>query len=567
MTKKFTGADLVLASLENLGADTVFGIPGQHALSLFESLDRSSCTYIPSRVENNAAFAADGYSRASGKPGVLFLSTGPGALTSLGAVQEAYRTCVPLIIVSSQIPSRGLGGQRKGMLHELDDQKESARNVTKQQHTVLHTSAIPRVLESAWQCATAHPAGPVWVEIPQDVLESTALESRPYGLSTHYPEPKAPASIIKYAAEILDTAQSVAIVAGGGVRRSGLTARGELVDLAERLSAPVVCTPGGNSVFPQNHPLSLGQFIEDRSITSFLEAADVVLAIGTALGEITSNYFTFQPRGRLIQIDANPRVLSSNHPSVGIAGDAGTTMSQLLEALSKLSPRKQPSTIPAIASDVDRIRDGIDERLVKEGLQSERRLLSALREGTPDDAHTFWDMTVMGYWAWNLWNAKTGEMHSAQGAGGLGFAFPAALGGAIGSGERTLAVTGDGAALYSISELGVAREYNVPVTWVIVDDGGYGVLREYMDETYGHHAATDFPGPDVSKLGEAFGIPVVSLEWEPAAQSDTESSAPHANGVDTTIERRLVRALEHTWSTEGPTIIWLKAKPNLWEIT
>ena len=164
------GGDLVVETLEALGTTTVFGIPGQHALGLFDALRRSGLHFMSSRVENNAAFAADGYSRVSGKPAALFLSTGPGALTALPGLQEAYATSVPMVVVASQVPVSGLGGARRGMLHQLDEQRRAAIDVTKSQRTVTHHAAIPTAIESAWVEAMTYPRGPVWVEVPQDVL-------------------------------------------------------------------------------------------------------------------------------------------------------------------------------------------------------------------------------------------------------------------------------------------------------------------------------------------------------------------------------------------------------------
>jgi acetolactate synthase I/II/III large subunit len=159
------GGDLVVETLTALGVDTVFGLPGRHALGLFDALRRAPIRLVASRTENNAAFAADGYARTTGRPGVLFLSTGPGALTSLAGLQEAYATSVPMVVISSQIPRAGLGGRRKGFLHQLDDQRQSAQNVTKSTVTVEHPAGITPAVEQAWRIALTAPQGPVWVEI------------------------------------------------------------------------------------------------------------------------------------------------------------------------------------------------------------------------------------------------------------------------------------------------------------------------------------------------------------------------------------------------------------------
>ena len=137
----------------------------------------------------------------------------------------------------------------------------------------------------------------------------------------------------------------------------------------------------------------------------------------------------------------------------------------------------------------------------------ERKFMADIRAAVPSAMQTYWDMTISAYWAWSCWDAKTGQFHSAQGAGGLGYGYPGAIGGAVGLGERVLAVSGDGSAMYSIAELATARQHNLPVTWLIVDDGGYGILREYMVEAFGKATATELAGPDFVKLAESFGVP------------------------------------------------------------
>ncbi len=145
--------------------------------------------------------------------------------------------------------------------------------------------------------------------------------------------------------------------------------------------------------------------------------------------------------------------------------------------------------------------------------------MADIREAVPADMQTFWDMTISAYWAWSCWDAREGQFHSAQGAGGLGFGFPAAIGGAVGletTGQpgRVLAVSGDGSAMYSISELATAKQHNIPVTWLIVDDGGYGILREYMVGAFGKATATELARPDFVKLAESFGVPAVRVAPE-----------------------------------------------------
>ncbi|MER2136769.1 MAG: thiamine pyrophosphate-dependent enzyme, partial [Arthrobacter sp.] len=294
--------------------------------------------------------------------------------------------------------------------------------------------------------------------------------------------------------------------------------------------APVICTPGGKGAFPWNHPLSLQSWVEDRHATDLLEDADVLLVIGSSLGEVTSNYFTFAPRGRIIQIDAEPRVLESNGPALGIRADAGQAMAALDAALPSLeaAPDWHGKTAEEVTAET---LARITARLDAQDLGLERRFMADIRAAVPDGMQTFWDMTIAAYWAWSCWDARGGQFHSAQGAGGLGYGYPGALGAAVGTRERVLAVSGDGSAMYSIAELATARQHDLPVTWLIVDDGGYGVLREYMVDAFGKATATELAGPDFVKLAESFGVPARRTDPQGVRQALEESFAEEGPNV------------------------------------
>ncbi|MFJ5061212.1 thiamine pyrophosphate-binding protein [Streptomyces nigra] len=523
------GGDLVVETLAGLGATTVFGLPGQHALGMFDALRRSDLRYVGLRVENNAGFAADAYGRITGEAAPLLLSTGPGALTSLAALQEAAAASAPVLAISSQIPTAGLGGGRHGYLHELPDQAASFRGVVKSVHTVRTQSQIPSAIEAAWKSALTAPHGPVWVEIPQDVLlAETSIPVVTGGDA--FPEEVVPRpELTAVAAHLLSGAERPAIIAGGGVVRAD--ASGKLLQLAETLRAPVVTTPGGKGAFPWGHPLSLQSWIEDRHTTDFLEDADVLLVVGSGLGELSSNYHTFRPRGRVVQIEADLGKLESNHPALGIHADARLALQALLETVSERQDESAP----------ERVREVLDKvaaRIAGQELTLEQEVLASVRRALPADSPSFWDMTILAYWAWSAFDAKgPNRMHSAQGAGGLGYGFPAALGAAAADPTRpVLAVSGDGGALYSIAELATARQYGLNVTWLIVDDGGYGILREYMNDAFGEATATELTRPDYVALAESFGVPGVRTTPE-------------------TLEADLAKAL----SEPGPSVVVLPA--------
>ncbi|MER7962110.1 thiamine pyrophosphate-binding protein [Streptomyces ardesiacus] len=533
-----TGGDLVVESLAALGATTVFGLPGQHALAVFDALRRSGLRHVGLRVENNAGFAADAYGRVTGEAAPLLLSTGPGALTALAALQEARAASAPVLAIGSQVPAAGLGGGRHGYLHELPDQAASFRGVVKSVHTARTPSQIPSAIAEAWTSALTVPHGPVWVEIPQDVLEAETSLPVVTGGDT-FPEELPPRpELTAVAADLLTRAERPAVIAGGGVVRADASKK--LRQLAERLQAPVVTTFGGKGAFPWTHPLSLQSWLEDRHTTDFLEDADVLLVVGSGLGELSSNYHTFAPRGRVIQIEADLGKLESNHPALGIHADARLALQALLETV------EEPRTDPTAPERVRGVLDKVRARIAAQELTLEQDVLAAVRAALPKNAPSFWDMTVLAYWAWSAFDAQApGTMHSAQGAGGLGYAFPAALGAAVADPTHpVLAVSGDGGALYSVAELATARQYGLNVTWLIVDDGGYGILRAYMTDAFGEPTATDLPGPDFAALAESFGVPGVR-------------TSPEA------LETDLAKAL----ATPGPSVVVLPAELRMFAPT
>ncbi|MBK3587344.1 thiamine pyrophosphate-binding protein, partial [Streptomyces sp. MBT57] len=452
-------------------------------------------------------------------------------------IAVAPAASAPVLAISSQVPTSGLGGGRHGYLHELRDQQASVRDIVKSVHTVRSASQIPSAIAAAWESALTAPHGPVWVEIPQDVLlaETTlpvvsAMDATPREL---YPRPE----LTIAAAHLLSNAERPVIIAGGGVVRSD--ASGKLRALAEKLDAPVVTTFGGKGAFPWEHPLSLRSWLEDRHTTDFLEDADVLLVVGSGLGELSSNYHTFRPRGRVIQIEADAGKLESNHPALGIHSDAREALAELLEAVER---REHAGAAERVATVLEKVRVRIDAQ----ELTLEQQVLAAVREALPDASPSFWDMTILAYWAWSAFDARRpNTMHSAQGAGGLGYGFPAAIGAA--SADPTtpvLAVSGDGGAMYSIAELATARQYDLPLTWLIVDDGGYGILREYMTGAFGETTGTELSRPDFVALAESFGVPAVRTTPESLAADLGKALA--APGPSVVVLPALLRMFEPT---------------------
>jgi acetolactate synthase-1/2/3 large subunit len=533
------GGDVVVETLEALGAHTVFGIPGQHALGLFDALRRSELRYVGSRTEVNAAFAADGHARITGCVTPLLVSTGPGALQTLAGLQESAAASAPVLGISSQIPSAGLGGVRGGYLHELTDQIASFRDVVKHARVVRHASQIPSALAEAWEIALTAPFGPVWVEIPQDVLLGPAGVPPVTSVSWSVRELHARVELVEEAVRLLDGASRPVILAGGGALR----ASDELRELAEKLRAPVVTTFGGKGNFGWDHPLSAQSWLEDWHTTEFLADADVLLVVGSGLGELSSNYRTFRPRGAVIQVEADLGKLESNYPALGIHADAR-------HALRALTAGVTARDADGVAEErVKALLGKVRERLAAQELDLEQQVLAALRSAVPDGTPTCWDMTILAYWAWSAWDPRGGAQFSAQGAGGLGYGFPAALGIAAAVDGPVLAVSGDGGAMYGISELATAAQHGSRVVWLIVDDGGYGILREYMTDAFGQATATELARPDFVALAEAFGVPATRSTPESLREDLAKAFAgdgPHVVVLPAVLRMFAPTHLEHT---------------------
>lgn len=533
-TPRRHGGDLVIECLQALGATHLFGLPGQHALPLFDALHRSDIVYIGARTENNAAFAADAFARRTGSVAPLLVSTGPGALMTLPALQEAAAASAPVLGISSQVPSDGLDGRTQGYWHQLADQKASFRDVVKSVHLVRSAAQIPSVLAAAWETALTPPWGPTWVEIPVDILTARTDIPAVTDLTVEPRRPEPRPELVAQAAHLLGTARRPAVLAGGGVIRAG--AHQALRALAERIDAPVATTYGGKGAFPWSHPLSLRSHMEDPHVKDFLESADVLLVVGSGLSQDSTQHFAFAPRGRLVHIDADLEKLGVNYPSLALHADARTALDMLLSAT---PPRRDATAAPTAAD----LRRAVDRRLEEQGMDMERHLLQAIRRALPAASPSFWDMTILGYWAQAAFDSRgPNTMHSAQGAGGLGYAFPAALGAAVAdSTSPVLAVSGDGGAMYSLAELGTAVQHRLNVTWLVIDDGGYGILRRYTADSYGQAMpANELAQPDFAAVARAFGVE--------ARVTDTD---------------RLHDDLAAALRSPGPSVVVLHASPRM----
>ncbi len=494
-----TGGHVVVESLEALGAEVAFGVPGIHALAIWEALRTAGLRVGGARTELCAGFAADGYARSCGRPAPLLLSTGPGALNSLTALMEAASAHVPVVAISSQIPLAMLGRGR-GYLHELPDQLASFAPVVKHAARAESIEAIPDTLAQAWRAALTPPSGPVYVELPVDLLRAEA-PTTPVGVLDGSPMMTgASAHSRAEACRLIAESRAPVIWAGGGVVRSG--AGDQLKAFAELLDAPVATTYMGKGVIADDDRLAVGCGCDEAAFQELLAAADVVICIGTELGAETTGQYELRFSGQVIQIDADASRIGTTYPALGLVGDAKLTLSALTRELA-------PCSRPGVAAKVAGLRARIRAGLQSQGHATELGLLAAIEDALEPGAVGCWDMTILAYWAAAHLRMRGGQQFLYPlGSGTLGYAWPAAIGASIAHPERqVLAVVGDGGFQYALAELGTAAQHRIGAKLLLIDDGGYGILREYQRDAYGETGFVDLGQPDFAELAAAFGVP------------------------------------------------------------
>ncbi len=496
-----TCGEVLVRLLERYGVDTIFGIPGVHTVELYRGLGNSSIRHVTPRHEQGAGFMADGYARASGRPAACFIITGPGLTNIATALGQAYGDSVPMLVISSvnRTDELGLG---EGRLHELPSQRDLMAGLTAFSHTLMRANELPQMMARAFAVFGSARPRPVHIELPLDVITAAANDLRPAILPAPSRPAPDPARIVE-AAELLRRAKRPLIVLGGGAQDAAAEAR----NLVERLGAPTVTTINGKGILPPGHPLSLGSTLPQPPVREELAAADVVLAVGTELGETDTYLFESRPRldGKLIRIDIDPDQLVRNAlPAVAILSDAALALQALLRELQPGEPGA-PATPRA-----QRLREQLDG-LLTERQRLHRRFLSAVQQALPGVV-VVGDSTQSVYSA-NLFyepERPRSFFNASTGYGTLGYALPAALGAKLARPERpVVAVIGDGGIQFTIGELATAVELALPVPILLWNNRGYGEIREYMAARGIPPIGVDIYTPDFLAIARGFGCEAV----------------------------------------------------------
>jgi thiamine pyrophosphate-dependent acetolactate synthase large subunit-like protein len=487
-----TGAQLIVDLLEERGVELCFGLPGVHNLALWEALRDSPIRLVGVRHEQAAAYAADGYARATGRLGVAITTTGPGAANTLGAVGEAWAARSPVLVIATDIPSTlRRPDTYRGVLHETTDQAAMFAPVVKAAHRALEAGDVASAAAAALRDATAAPHRPVYLEVATDLL-GAGVPAAHNGLG---PDPPAlDGAALDDAVASLAAAERPLIWAGTGARDAGA----EVARLGERLAAPVMTTYGAAGLLRPSHPCLVGMPTHVEPAGELWDAADLVLAIGSDLDGVQTQNFAMPQPPALLAVNLDPEDAAKNYSvDVLLEGDAA----QVTAALADRLPER--GGLDALS---ERLH-GVRARACRELDGRALRFLDAIRFALPDESVLVADMCIPGYWLAGFHTpAAPRRLQIPLGWGTLGYAFPAAMGAALAGSGPAVAVAGDGGFLFACGELATIAQERIPLTTVIVDDGGYGMLRYDQDVRGDERYGVDLHTPDFAAMAAAFGI-------------------------------------------------------------
>jgi acetolactate synthase-1/2/3 large subunit len=493
----------VLEVFHQAGVRTAFGLPGAHNLQLWRDAGDGAPELVVVRHEQTAVYAADGLARATGGLGVALTTSGPGAANAVAAFGEAAASGSPVVLVAGEVSTRlARPGVMRGALHESRDQAALFEPLAKAVRRPRTPDDAVRAVEEAAEIALTWPRGPVYVDVPSDVLDMEVSRPRPPNDPTRRtPDP----ALVERAVAAIDAARRVVIWAGGGVVQAD--AGDELAALAERLGAPVVTTFAGRGVLSPEHPWLVGLPPHEPEVAAYVAEADLLLAVGTTFdGPMTRNWSMPLPPA-LVAVNVDRTDLTTNYqPDVGVLGDARLVLTELL---GRLEPRRTDDT------GLRELRTSAWARLRDDPAGGPAlRFLDAVDAAVEaTEATVVVDMTIPGYWYGGYGRvAGPRRLQYPIGWGTLGYALPAALGAGAARRGPALALCGDGGFMYAVGELATLRQEGIPVTVLVVDDGGYGMLRYDQDRSGDAHRGVDLFRPDFGALAASFDVPAVVLD-------------------------------------------------------
>lgn len=497
-----TGADGIVQALKDAGVTTVFGIPSIHNIGLYDVLRRErSIRHIVCRHEAAATHMADGYARASGGLGVIISSTGPGAGFTVSALQEAWGSCSPVLMLTTNIDAAKIG-KGLGALHELEEQTALFRTITKATFSLRAAEDFRAATRTAIDLALSGRPGPVCVEVPTDLLAGEAKESpspsQGEGRGEGPPLPKR----IDEAVALLRRAKQPVIVAGTDATRANLAA--DLTALAEALCAPVITSTPGKGVLAEDHPLSFGNAARRMVVKEIVPGCDAALVIGTRLREVDAKRRGLVLPKQVIHVDWDERWIGRNFPTtVPLVGD--------LRAITK-ELRRQLAGEPYTGQRQERVaewRTQADAEMARLRQElTEIRYLDAIRNLLPRDSALVIDNTQLAYWAEYFYPSyQPNGVIAAKGSALLGFSFPGAIGAKVAWPDKpVVGIIGDGGFLYTSQELATCVRHKIGFPLIVVNDNAYGVIGYLQRTAYQEEYEARLTNPDFVAFAKAFGV-------------------------------------------------------------
>jgi 5-guanidino-2-oxopentanoate decarboxylase len=495
-TRQLTCGEALMHLLKNYGVDTVFGIPGEHTLELYRGIETSGVRHVLVRNEQGAGFMADGYARASGKPGVCTLITGPGVLNAATPLAQAYADSVPVLLISSANRTESLG-KGWGCLHEVTDQRAVTAPLTAFSAMVRTPEDIPELIAQAFTVFRSCRPRPVHISIPIDLLGMPVRGG--WKALTPPVKPVAAPAVIDQAADLLITAQRPVLMVGGGAQDAGEC----VAKVAELLQAAVISSNAGKGVVPESHPLSLGGGMITKAVRDYMETADVILSIGCEISETDSfeDYLTIN--AKLIKVDIDPSRFNDIYPAdISVLGDAGPSIEALLAALQTRPVTTGKDTAASLAQ--VRAQQISDFTIVE---QQHRKLLLKLRKVLPKDTVMMGDVAQLVYTGSAVMPTDMPRTwFYPAGLGTLGCALPGAIGAKIALPDRpVVALVGDAGFLFTIQELATAVEEQLPIPIILWNNDSLAMIRDGMIKRNIPEIGVNPRNPDFIRVAEGFG--------------------------------------------------------------
>ncbi len=494
-----TGGQALVASLLAQGIDTIFGLPGVQLDGAFDALydaqKNGDVRILHTRHEQGAAYMADGYARVTGEIGTCMVVPGPGLLNAAAALSTAYACNQPVLAVTGQIQSDKIEGG-SGLLHEIPNQLEMIRSVTKHAERAIKPHEIPALVDTAVREMWSGRVRPVEIEIPPDTLFAEGDVSL-LGAAPKPERKQADPDKIAQAAKMLGEAENPIIHVGGGIH--GAEAWEELREFAEMLQAPVVMSTNGKGAISARHYLGMNIFTGKE----LLPDADLIFVVGTRFMEPTTRPWGVKPGRTVIQMDIDPEEIGRNYEvALGIEADAKVGLAALIEESAKHN-RSRASREQEFTA----LKDAAQQKL--DAVHPQALFAHAIRRQLPDDGIYVGEMTQIAYWsndAFPVYEPRTYLTPGYQGT--LGWGFPTSLGVKVGAPDKVVvSINGDGGFGFALNELATQAQHNIKSISLVFNDGAYGNVRRIQQEDFdGRTIASDLRNPDYLKLADAFGV-------------------------------------------------------------